>query len=213
MQKQNQWNVSSVKCPSHRCRNRQIFGGAKDFCPNFRSFQATLCANVSSHTDHKHLLLGWFPKIQKVSCESAHIGRQFFNTKQRWAPIFRSQTTLGAIFAQIFWYFANKFRFIDFGQIFRDFWQITTFRGAIVPSLSTPLTRMMMLSKAQTISGLIFNLTPWTLPNVRNCAVPTGERCAVHSRALATFHYKSRSTLTSSVLFDIFRTGPSTSHQ
>ena len=57
---------------SYRCRSKQIFGCAKDFLSfsqtQVKNFWATLCANVSSHSECEHLLLEWPP--EKGLCTS-----------------------------------------------------------------------------------------------------------------------------------------------
>jgi len=72
-----------VSC-GHRCRSRQILGGAKNFCPNFpklaRKVFVRLCLQIFSHKDHEDLFR--YELQKKFSC------------------VF--QQTLGAIFAQIF---------------------------------------------------------------------------------------------------------------
>jgi len=85
-------------------RSRQIFGGAKDFSPNFRKLARKiferLCLQVFSHKNHEDLFLVWSPN-KGFHVVSANVGCRFWN-----------QTTLGPIFDQIF---------SDFAQIFRDF--------------------------------------------------------------------------------------------
>ena len=56
------------------------FWGCEKFFPEFlqtcpKNFRATLCANISSHTDHEHLFLS---SKKRSTCDSAHVGRQFF---------------------------------------------------------------------------------------------------------------------------------------
>ena len=93
----------------HRCRSRRIFGGTKDFCPNFhklarkaKSFQATFCSTIFSHTDHEDF---FWNDLQRHFFKSNKVGRHF-------GRIFRT-------FAQILWDFVNIFN--DFAQIFTDF--------------------------------------------------------------------------------------------
>jgi len=84
-------SARQATCSQHRCRSKNIFGGAKDFCPNFSK------------------------PAQKVVEPSNFFQRCLRCDLQKWSPlvflqtlsaIFRSQTTLGAIFAKIFWDFA-----------------------------------------------------------------------------------------------------------
>jgi len=90
---------------AHRCTSKQIFGGAKDFCPNFPKLPKKLSCNICRP-------FSWCD-LQKWSA---------LVFLQTLGAIFRSQTTLGAIFAQIFSDFVRIFR--DFVQIFRDFARI-----------------------------------------------------------------------------------------
>jgi len=100
---------------AHRCRSRQILGGAKDFCPNFlkcvwKDFVRLLRPNIFPQRS-------WRPFFGVTSSK-----RSSCVFVQTLGAIFWSQTTLGAIFARIFRDFAQVFR--DFAQIFRDIAQI-----------------------------------------------------------------------------------------
>jgi len=86
----------------HRYRSKLIFGGAKDFCPNFPRF-------AKKNFD-------WTP---------------FFQIETRWAPFFSNQSRLGSFFAHIFRDFAqisSDFAkvFTDFVRISTDFARIFT---------------------------------------------------------------------------------------
>jgi len=70
----------------HRCRSRQIFG-CERILPEFlqtcpKTFRATLCVSISSHTDHCRDDL----QKNRSSCYSPHVECQFIKIKQRWAP-------------------------------------------------------------------------------------------------------------------------------
>jgi len=92
-----------------RCRSRQIFGGAKDFCQNCPKLAkkkfGPLFVRIFSHDDRF-----WDDLQKKPLCVILH--------------------QLCAIFARIF---------RDFAKIFTDFCQITTFGGGLAPPPSIPL--------------------------------------------------------------------------
>ena len=85
----------------HRRRRKQILGGAKDFCSNFPNFPEKLLCDfylqIFSHKDQDDLFLMWLPKKVLIGFSA-----------NRWRH-FLSQTTLGAIFIQIFRNFARIF--------------------------------------------------------------------------------------------------------
>ena len=74
---------SSAGSTPHRCRTRQIFGVAKDFCPNSPKLAQKNSKRVTSK--------------EKLSMSF-------------WAPFFSNQSMLGAIFAHIFREFVKVFR-------------------------------------------------------------------------------------------------------
>ena len=76
---------------AHRCRSRQMFGWAKDFCQEI--FWATFCAHIFSWRP----FLGWLPK------------KVFMWFCTRWAPFFSYKSVLGAIFSHIFRDFVRIF--------------------------------------------------------------------------------------------------------
>ena len=84
----------------HRCRSRQILGGAKDFCPNFPDFWTTSCTNIFSWRP----FLGWPPK--RSSCNK-------FCT--RWAPFFWNRSTCAPFLPVLA---GSLPRFRDFTRIF-----------------------------------------------------------------------------------------------
>jgi len=74
---------------SHRCRSKQIFGGAKDFCPNFPKLARKvilwlLPTNVLSQRSWSHFFCVTSKK------RSSFVFRKrwepFFEVKQHWAP-------------------------------------------------------------------------------------------------------------------------------
>jgi len=86
------------------CRSRQIFGGAKDFCPNFpklpRKNFGLLFVQLFSHAD----LFGDHPQTRS-SCNSANVERHCLKSNHvghNFACIFKE-------FAQIFCDFARIF--------------------------------------------------------------------------------------------------------
>jgi len=119
----------------YRYRSRQIFGGAKDFCPNFPNFSGNSLREC--FVPHG----SWTPSYGITSKKSSPCD------STRWVPVFQNQTTLGAIFARVFkWfaeifsYFANIFKnfaqiFTECARIFRNFRQIKTFAGELATRL------------------------------------------------------------------------------
>jgi len=85
---------------------RRIFVSISPNLPE--KFLCDVCLQIFSHRDHEDLFLVW-PPTERGSCVFLQMLR----------AIFWSQTTLGAIFARIFWDFCP------------DFWQIKTFGGAL----------------------------------------------------------------------------------
>jgi len=111
-----------LQCMVHRCRRRQMFWGAKEFCPNFPKFARE---NLGHYLwVHLHKQTGFWNNLQKrSSCDPANTGRHLFQSKPRWVP-FSNQTTFGAILFPIFRDFAKVFT--HFAQLSRDFAQIFT---------------------------------------------------------------------------------------
>ena len=86
---------------AHRCRNKQIFGGAKDFCPIFsklvqKVFVRLLPKNFFSHKDHEAILLMWSPKkaiLQTLGAIFSRIFRdiaQIFNKSKLFVVLLHS---------------------------------------------------------------------------------------------------------------------------
>jgi len=69
----------------HRCRSRQIFGGAKDFCPNFLKLA------------RKKLQRKWPQKKQKNNCVSSHVGCIFLNQSTLQEPFCQNYPKLAQI--------------------------------------------------------------------------------------------------------------------
>jgi len=74
---------------NHRCRSRQIFGVRKIFA----RIPPNLSEKFSGNSLCKYFLphRSWTPSFgmtskKRASCDSPHVGRQFFKVKQRWAP-------------------------------------------------------------------------------------------------------------------------------
>jgi len=89
------WRRHSTLCPfkrgatgaevpfHHRFRTRQIFGVAKDFCPNFpkltrKVFCATFACIFSPQSSTRAFLVR--PPIKVFMCFSANLGRRFLKT-------------------------------------------------------------------------------------------------------------------------------------
>ena len=96
-----------------RCRSWKILVCAKDFCLNFPK----LARNVLVRLLPTNFIMKTFFGIGMTSNIKV-----FMCFVQTLGAIFWSQTAFGAIFAQIFRYFAWNFR--DFAQIFRNFTRI-----------------------------------------------------------------------------------------
>jgi len=114
-----------------RCRGRQILGVQRIFgriSPNLpKQILGPLFLRTFSQAN---VLLGSHPRKKRSSCGSANVARHF------------SQTTLGAIFAQIFSGILRRFSKIlprfpwfrpNFHGFCQDFHQIKTFGGALAP--------------------------------------------------------------------------------
>jgi len=73
----------------HRCRSKQIFGGAKDFCPNFPKLARKVVRLLTKNFLPQRLLRSfsvWTPKngLNLFFCKR---WAPFFEVKQRWAPV------------------------------------------------------------------------------------------------------------------------------
>ena len=107
----------------HMCRSKQIFGGAKDFCPNFPEL---------SRKAFGQFFVRIFPPTTQIMKTFLwdHLQKEAFMwLTTRWAPIFQNQTTWAPIFSHIFRQFAQMFCFFariftEFCGIFRDFARI-----------------------------------------------------------------------------------------
>ena len=99
---------------------RKNFARISQTCP--KSFRATLCVSISSHTDHF-----WNDLKKKSSCDSPHVGRQFFKIKQRWALF------LSVFSGSLPRISSNLRTFIDFSR----FSQILPGFSRILPGFST----------------------------------------------------------------------------
>ena len=79
-----------IYCAPHRCRCKQIFGGAKDFCPYFPKLAEKLLCDfylqIFSHRDHEDL---FWCDLQKKGFHLFFFCKRwepFFDVKQRWEP-------------------------------------------------------------------------------------------------------------------------------
>ena len=74
---------------AHRCRSKQIFGGAKDFCLNFPKLARTVVVRLLPKNFLPQRLLRyfleWTPKngLNLFFCK---LWAPFFEVKQRWSP-------------------------------------------------------------------------------------------------------------------------------
>ena len=143
--KRNVFILQSFRCGSHhRCMSKQIFGGAKDFCPNVPNLPEniliqSLCEYFLTKTafqmTSKKKVFMWF-------------WAPFFQIKKSWAPCFSNQSTLGAIFARIFREFFKIFR--DFAKVFRYFAQMFRAFVLIFRYFSRIFTKSTLLGRACT---------------------------------------------------------------
>ena len=104
----------------HRCRSRQIFWGAKDFCPNFPNLPEKYLG---------HFLC--MKTIFWMTSKKVWFWAPFLQIKAHWAPFFSNQSTLGAIFFQIKARWAPFLLLFSgslprFSEILRRFSQIST---------------------------------------------------------------------------------------
>ena len=77
----------------HRCKDREIFGSFVDFCPNFPNLPGKLFVHLLpiNFLPQRSWRLFWCDLQKRSSCVFL----------QTWGAIFWSQTTMGAIVAQI----------------------------------------------------------------------------------------------------------------
>jgi len=111
--------ISFSRTCNHRCRSKQNFGGAKDFCPNCPNFPKKLCdlpTNFLSQGSWTEGLFRW------ALWKSLHL----FLCK-RWAPIFLKSNNIGRHLCP------------DFQLFCPDFRQIKTLGGDLGPPPPTPL--------------------------------------------------------------------------
>ena len=123
-----------VGCTHRSCRSRQIFGDAKDFCPNLhklgrKDFLCDSWLQIFSHKDHedllrcdlrKHVFLRFSANVGCYFLKSNNVGRHFCPDSQGFCPDFQGFCP-------------------DFQGFCPDFWQIKTFGGALAPPPPTPL--------------------------------------------------------------------------
>ena len=105
----------------YRCRSRQLFGGAKDFCPNFpklawKVFCETFTYKVAPIKIVK-TFFWWDFQIKVFMCLFANVGRHFVKSNNVGCHICP-----------------------DFQEFCSDFRQIKHFGGALAPSTSPPGT-------------------------------------------------------------------------
>jgi len=135
------WGCDRISCihmpyayaRDHRCRSRLMFGSGKDFWPNFPK----LAGKFFCHFLCKNFLMKTFSGIiskKRSSCDSANIGRHFFQIKPRWAPFL-------SVFPRSLARFSGILR--RFLQIVRFFHRIKTFGGSLSPPPPTPLPEIL----------------------------------------------------------------------
>jgi len=95
----------------YRCRSRHVFGGVKDFCPNFRKLAWKIFSSLIARIFCREERL--WDDLQK-SGSSCDFECHFY----------KNQSTFDAIFACIFRDFAQIFRdFVKVSKVFTDFAQ------------------------------------------------------------------------------------------
>jgi len=136
-----------------RCSSRQIFGGAKDFCPNFskfarKTFEATLCENIFSSrpsfgtTSRKrfHMIL---QTLGAIFFKSNHVGRHFSPEFQRFCKGFHRLRPDFHVLCPDFWGF------------FPGFHQFKAFGGAVAPLPPAPLSCLVKYQWLRYTVGLV----------------------------------------------------------
>jgi len=123
------------------CRRKQIFEGAKDFCPispNLpEKFLCDFCLQIFSHRDHDDLLLVWPPEKGLYSFFCKRLA-PCFKVKQCSTPIL---SRFSGILKR---YLGILLEFQGVCQNFQGFcpylWQINSFAGTLAPPAPPPPT-------------------------------------------------------------------------
>jgi len=129
------WQVMTLG-RGHRCRSRQIYGGAKKFCPDSPKLARKLLQNK------------WLPIKKALHVNSGAI---ILDSKHVWRHFF-----------QIFREFQKVLR--NFSWILWDFHQIKTFAGAFAPPAPPPPTPVCVMDASFEFWNLNFSIfTMWIL--------------------------------------------------
>ena len=90
-------------CCAQRCRSKQIFGGAKDFCPNFAKLVQKVVVQL--------LPTGFWCDLHKMvfTCFSANVGRHFCLDFQGFCQNFQRFFQRGCAFFELLKYTVNDF--------------------------------------------------------------------------------------------------------
>jgi len=135
----------------HRSNSRQMFGGAKDFCPNFlkrarKNFGPHLCEyflvmTVFGIKKGFHVILHTFVTN---FFKPKHVGRHFCHIFREFAQIFRGFPRLSQISAD----------FSDFQEFCPDFHHIKTFGGALAPpsAYTTDIGKQTVIASRKSIN-------------------------------------------------------------
>jgi len=101
-------NIRKVSSDSHRCRSRQIFGGAKDFCPNFPDIAEKFLGHLLCDF---HAILGPISFNQStlgtIFIKSKQVGRHFCSYFYGVCPDIQGFSKVFTIFVQIYTDFAG----------------------------------------------------------------------------------------------------------
>ena len=139
----------------HRCRSTQIFGGAKDFCPNFLK----LARKYLDHFLCEYFLMKTVFGMKKIFHVILHtLGATFFKPKHaghHFCGICREFAQSFRGFAKVFTDFAQiSADFADFQEFCPDFHHIKTFEGALAPSppYTTDISKSTVIARSKSVN-------------------------------------------------------------
>ena len=148
-------NLALVHCAGHidhRCRSRQIFGGAKDLCPIFlklprKNFGPLLCEYFLMKTvfGMKKVFMWFCTRWGPIFFKSTHVGRHFCPYFQRVCPDFQG-------YCQGFHIFCPDFRgFCRFSGIFHGFSPHQNFWGSasILTSYTSDIGKQTVIARSK----------------------------------------------------------------
>jgi len=160
-------------CASHRCSGRQIFGGAKDFCPNSPKLARKKLKKVTSK--NKLCMCFWEP---------------FFQIKEGWAPfahIFRGLLRFSRILRRF------SAILLGFMECSSDFYQIKTL-GVLLHTLHPSLLHhwcechRVAVKQRRYAAAVADRVACWNLLLHKNCSQETTQKlrmCIKYARKLS----------------------------